>query len=338
LVTRQGSKPLLGQYKIIAKLARGKGLPQIHCLRHNRQQRIHFLVQIASLEDDLMRQPIVAPPRWRRVQLLASALLLTLAALVACQPVQAPTPEPGPEVDRVGFPQDYQDEYTIFYEFDRPDNQTARVIYANGQAAAVEPGEPFPYGSVLVMEVYRTSKDEAGAARLDVNGRFVREELSGIFVMRKEPGFGAKYGALRNGEWEYVAYRPDQSFLTPPDRTQGCASCHMETGQGKDWVFGAHRHWAMMGETLAPSEPPTNTVDLVDYTFSSTVLTVTAGSEVTWRNQDVVFHTVNATDWSFGGMLRLQGAFRHTFEEPGEYEFLCAIHPSMRGKIVVTAQ
>lgn len=288
-----------------------------------------------------MFDTVVAPVSVRRTRLLYSVLLAVLLLIVtllgACQPIQAPTPEPGPEVDRVGFPTNYQSAYSLYYEFDRPDNRTARVIYANDRAANVLPGEEFPYGSILVMEVYRTGRDDAGNVLLDESGRYVRDELTGIFVMRKEPGFGAKYGELRNGEWEYVAYRPDESFLTPPDRTQGCASCHMEAGMGKDWVFGAHRHAAMMAGEIEASPMPTNTIDLVDYQFTTDVMTVTAGSEVTWRNRDVVFHTVSATDGSFNSTLRIQGGFRRTFDEPGEYDFFCAIHPSMHGKLVVTA-
>ena len=48
------------------------------------------------------------------------------------------------------------------------------------------------------MDVYRTQRDDAGAVLLDENGRYVRDELFGNFVMRKEPGFGAKYGELQN--------------------------------------------------------------------------------------------------------------------------------------------
>jgi plastocyanin len=252
--------------------------------------------------------------------------------LAGCQPVQAPAA--APEIDRVGFPTDYQTQFTRFYEFDRPDNRTARVIYANAAAASIQHGQPFPYGSVLVMEVHRTVRDDAGNVVLDANGRFTPEELSGIFVMRKEPGFGVKYGELRNGEWEYVAYRTDGTFLTPPERTGACAACHMEAGQGKDWVFGAHRHFAAVAPAAEP-EIPENTVVTNDYGLSTSVLTVTVGSEVTWLNRDVVWHTVTGTDQSFSGFLRVQGSFRHTFEEPGEYSYFCAIHPSMQGIVVV---
>jgi plastocyanin len=225
--------------------------------------------------------------------------------------------------------------FTPFYEFDRPDNRTARVIYANERAASVQQGQPFPYGSILVMEVYRTQRDEAGNVLLDDNGRFTPEELSGIFVMRKEPGFGAKYGELRNGEWEYVAYRPDGTVLTPPERSNGCAACHMEAGQGKDWVFGAHRHFAAM-EPSAPEGIPENTILISDYSLTPAVITTTVDSEVTWMNNDVVWHTVTANDLAFNsGALRIQSTFRHTFEEAGEYDYFCALHTSMRGKVVV---
>jgi plastocyanin len=236
-----------------------------------------------------------------------------------------------PTVDRVGFPEGYQDTFSLFYEFDRPDNKTARVIYANDVAASVQPGQPFPYGSILVMDVYRTKKDEAGTVLLDENGRYVRDELSGHFVMRKEPGFGAKYGELRNGEWEYVAYRADGTFQTPPENTNGCAACHMEAGLGKDWVFGIHRFF----QDTSPPQVAENEVNVSDYTFQQNTLTVKVGTEVKWLGNDVVMHTVTASDLSFSGALRPKGSFSHTFEQPGMYEYICGIHPSMRGRVEV---
>lgn len=235
-----------------------------------------------------------------------------------------------PSVDRVGFPEGYQEEFTIFYEFDRPDNKTARVIYANEAAASVQPGQPFPYGSILVMDVYRTKKDEAGNVLLDENGRFVRDELSAHFIMRKEPGFGAKYGEVRSGEWEYVAYKPDGTYQAAPDKTTPCAVCHVETGFGKDWVFGAHRFFG--------NQPPAageNEVNVADYLFQQPALTVKVGTEVKWVGNDVVFHTVTANDMSFTGVLRPHGSFSHKFEQPGVFEYFCGIHPAMKGRIEV---
>jgi hemoglobin len=156
----------------------------------------------------------------------------------AAQPT--PTPRPAPEEDRVGFPAGYQTNFQTFFVFDRPDNRQVRVVFANDQAAAAKPGEPFPYGSILVMETHRAVVDGDGNPELDAEGRYQRGELAGIFVMRKEPGFGAAYEALRTGEWEYVAYRPDGTHLTPPRNTAGCAACHTDAGGTRDWVFRAN--------------------------------------------------------------------------------------------------
>lgn len=236
-----------------------------------------------------------------------------------------------PTVDRVGLPEGYQDTFSIFYEFDRPDNKTARVIYANDVAASVKPGQPFAYGSILVMDVYRTKKDEAGNVILDADGRYTRDELAGHFVMRKEPGFGAKYGDVRNGEWEYVAYKTDGTFQSPPERTTPCASCHVEAGMVKDWVFGTHRFF---------EDPPPatgeNEVTVVDYGFQPSSLTVKVGTEVKWVGSDAVFHTVTANDLSFSGALRPQGSFTYKFEQPGVFEYFSAIYPSMKGRVEVT--
>lgn len=263
--------------------------------------------------------------------LATSTLLATI--LAACVALPPPASQAEPTEDRVGFPENYQSTYTIFYEFDRPDNKTARVIYANPQAASVQNGKPFAYGSILVMEVYRTKKDEAGNVLLDEKGRFQRDELTGIFVSRKEPGFGGKYKELRNGEWEYVAYRADKSVLTPPERTNGCAGCHVEAGLGKDWVFGAHRYFA--ATEVDASTSTTNVITLNDYTFAPQVITVPVGSDVVWNNHDIVFHTVTATDLAYSAMVRPTGAFRHKFDSVGEYNYVCAVHTSMKGKIVV---
>jgi hypothetical protein len=98
-------------------------------------------------------------------------------------------------VDRVGLPEGYEATFSIFYEFDRPDNKTARVIYANEVAASVQPGQPFPYGSILVMDVYRTKKDEAGNVILEANGRYTRDELAAILSCAKSRVLGLNTGS-----------------------------------------------------------------------------------------------------------------------------------------------
>jgi hypothetical protein len=171
-------------------------------------------------------------------------------------PGPAPTAQaltaPGAAQDRVGLPEDYVHRLTPFYVFDRSDNRQVRAVYANAPAARVRSGQPFPYGSVLVMETWRAATTPDNQLALDAAGRYQREELTGIFVMRKEQGFGERYGPDRTGEWEYVAFRPDGSgFATPPERSQACAQCHLAVSDAqKDWVVRADLFFATPARLL----------------------------------------------------------------------------------------
>lgn len=119
-----------------------------------------------------MKRAWLAAPTVVLCVLLVSALNLAAAPLEQAQPAgPTPTPRPAPAEDRVGFPEGYQSTYQTFFVPDRPDNKQVRVIYANDKAADAKPGD-FPYGSILVMETYRTVEDEAGNVVLDENGRY----------------------------------------------------------------------------------------------------------------------------------------------------------------------
>ncbi len=81
----------------------------------------------------------------------------------------------------------------------------------------------------------------------------------------------------------------------------------------------------------------TAVVAISNFQFSPDTLTIVAGTKVTWTNNDVVPHTV--TFDSFDSKPISSGeSFTHQFDAPGTYNYHCAIHPSMVGKIVVTAK
>ncbi len=70
--------------------------------------------------------------------------------------------------------------------------------------------------------------------------------------------------------------------------------------------------------------------------YSVNVLTVKAGTTVTWINQDDQQHTVTAVDGSFDSGFMAQGdVFSYTFDTPGEYEYACTPHLWMRAKVIV---
>ena len=139
---------------------------------------------------------------------------------------------PAPKIDRVGFPAGYKETFTPLYTFDNFQNRQIRAVWGNSIAASVQPGQSFnfPYGSVLLFESYSVQQDTSGEPVLDEDGKFIPTNLTTIFVMRKEKGFGEDYKELRNGEWEYAAYRPDGTTSTAPEATGACAQCHLTGG------------------------------------------------------------------------------------------------------------
>ncbi len=68
-------------------------------------------------------------------------------------------------------------------------------------------------------------------------------------------------------------------------------------------------------------------VEVADFAFSPDDLTISAGDTVVWRRQNGA-HNVRAEDGSFdsGAPSNTWSEFRHTFDEPGVYEFYCSAH------------
>jgi plastocyanin len=79
-----------------------------------------------------------------------------------------------------------------------------------------------------------------------------------------------------------------------------------------------------------------NQVIIDNFSFQPANLTVKAGTKVTWVNHDDVPHTATDTDKRFNSKtLDTDDQFAFTFEQPGTYNYYCALHPKMTGQIIV---
>ena len=80
----------------------------------------------------------------------------------------------------------------------------------------------------------------------------------------------------------------------------------------------------------------TQSVAIDGFAFMPQVITITAGTTVTWTNADEDPHTVVATDKSFhSSAIDTDERFSFTFTHPGEFTYFCSLHPHMTGKVVV---
>jgi plastocyanin len=79
-----------------------------------------------------------------------------------------------------------------------------------------------------------------------------------------------------------------------------------------------------------------NEVDVIDNRFEPAVLAIEPGDTVTWTWQGENPHDVVGDQ--FESDIRSTGTFTHIFEDPGEYAYVCTIHPGMEGLIVVAEE
>ncbi|HEV8687012.1 MAG TPA: hypothetical protein VGQ84_07030 [Gaiellaceae bacterium] len=76
------------------------------------------------------------------------------------------------------------------------------------------------------------------------------------------------------------------------------------------------------------------TVEISGFAFNPATLRTTVGKTVTWRNTDSAPHTATGKQFA-SPQLRSGASFRHRFSRAGSYTYLCALHPGMRGKVIV---
>jgi len=77
-------------------------------------------------------------------------------------------------------------------------------------------------------------------------------------------------------------------------------------------------------------------VSIQNFAFSVGTLNVSAGTAVTWTNNDATTHTVTADDGSFNsGNIAPGSKFSHTFSAKGTVNYHCSIHPMMKASVVV---
>jgi plastocyanin len=91
------------------------------------------------------------------------------------------------------------------------------------------------------------------------------------------------------------------------------------------------------GRASDASPVATTTVDLpTSYRFEPAAITVTAGSTVTWTNDDNFSHSVRIAG-AEPLVMKAGESVQHTFDTPGTFNYDCSFHPqNMKGRVVVT--
>ena len=94
--------------------------------------------------------------------------------------------------------------------------------------------------------------------------------------------------------------------------------------------------------------------DLGAKAFNPSDANINVNDTIVWTNKDPVIHTIvegnpsltspastirpEASTTSMGfqfGFLNQGNTFKHTFDNPGTFNYYCSVHPTMVGKVVV---
>lgn len=239
----------------------------------------------------------------------------------------------GPE--KVTYPAGFE-KGVLYGSVDRYDTKQYRELYTSKAVVdAVKAGKPIPAGATITMAIYKAKVDDKGAPVKDAKGRFQKGEAVAHMVMTKGAGWGAEYPASkRNGEWEYQAFTP-AGAVNDKANLNTCFACH-KPHEGQDYVISLARFKPTPAGKVNVARAP-DVVAIGDFLFGPEKLEVPRNTYVSWVNTDDSPHQVTVT--SADGLrtpVILKGEKQVLkFESAGTYDYICGLHPGMKGKIEV---
>jgi plastocyanin len=113
-------------------------------------------------------------------------------------------------------------------------------------------------------------------------------------------------------------------------------------GNDKSTMTGANKASASgkpTPATVANGEQPAKgevRIVIENFAFSPAEVTVAPGTKVTWINKDDAPHTATSVDERFNsGGLDTDDKFSFVFNDKGDYQYICTLHPQMKATIKV---
>lgn len=77
-----------------------------------------------------------------------------------------------------------------------------------------------------------------------------------------------------------------------------------------------------------------NTILIQDFAFNPGVINIKKGDTVSWINKDTAPHVVESSAF-VSDTLSTGQSFSYIFNEAGTFDYICTLHPSMKGQIIV---
>ena len=239
--------------------------------------------------------------------------------------------------DKIKFPSNYL-KGVRYQNVDRADIKQYRELYAPAEVVeAVRKGKPIPHGAVLTLVQWSVEQDANGVPLKDANGRFIKKEIVGHTVMEKRAGWGADYPAdwPRNGEWEYAVFtadgRPNEKANA---NNKACFTCHLPHAK-QDFVISLAKLNNTFPGAQSMAKGLKGDINIASFAFLPAKISASVGKALTFLNTDDTPHQISVANGPRTDVFLRGQRASVTFDKPGEYNYICGLHPSMKGVIEV---
>jgi len=95
------------------------------------------------------------------------------------------------------------------------------------------------------------------------------------------------------------------------------------------------------GDVIMPTKVSRPGCEIDDRCYVPSLILTKKGNSVTWVNEDSAFHSVTSgfygspTELFDSGHLDPFESFVFTFDEVGDYDYFCTLHPWMKGQVTI---
>jgi plastocyanin len=156
--------------------------------------------------------------------------------------------------------------------------------------------------------------------------------------MEKRAGWGADYPAdwPRNGEWEYAAFTPDGRPNEKANaNNKACFTCHLPHAK-QDFVISLaklNNSFPKEGQSLVKGVK--GDISIASFAFLPAKISAAVGKALTFVNGDDTPHQISVVNGPKTAVFLRGQRASLTLDKPGEYNYICGLHPTMKGVIEV---
>jgi YVTN family beta-propeller protein len=137
----------------------------------------------------------------------------------------------------------------------------------------------------------------------------------------------------------WVASGPDgKTALTTNEGSNDVSIIDLENGTVTNVPVGTEPRKIAVQTAEDRQRSSTRRVIINGFAFTPSSLEVSPAETVTWVNDDGASHSIALNNGAGSDTLTPGSSYGAKFEHPGDYDYVCSIHPYMAGKIIVTGQ